>query len=130
MRNVLNSMKFFLSSFNFPWINTHNSKNKNLKKKYFVFHFIQHILHLSYKSDYFWGGGGVCISFVGKKPKCFLLTEWIQKLDAIFTLGERNKEFSRGFFFCWMNKRIKLEKKNILPTAVQYIQAYVYFYFH
>ena len=44
---------------NFRWIFTHSSKNKNCKKKYFVFHSIQHIPHLSYRSDHFWGGGGL-----------------------------------------------------------------------
>ena len=41
---------------NFRWIFTITQK---IKIEKLIFHSIQHIPHLSYKSDYFWGGRGL-----------------------------------------------------------------------
>ena len=87
IQNVLKRMKnhnsdFYFSSYgnfftqnmvNFRWIFTIIRKIKSGKIWNTIFLSFQHILHLSWKSNQFWGGG-VCISIVGKYPMHFKIT--------------------------------------------------------
>ena len=59
---------FVLKMVNFRLLFSITRKIKNRKIWNMILLSFQHIVHFSYKFGHFWGGGGICISLVGKHP--------------------------------------------------------------